>query len=560
MLKKVLKRLSALMVILLIATSLHLPALADDSSSNDSNDSNTESVNDDSDENESDDDNSDSNDDNSEDEDESEDDNSDSNDDSDDIMKRRRLLNQEITAEQIKNRSINRSARHLYEIRWGKLDNRREACREMDEDDLKEALEEGDIPEDCRAESTQIDYKGEISVNTGELEIYKTFLFENNDEVIVEKGNAVQFNSTIFGHNDGLILKYTPSDENSDEKAQITVKIGNLDKTFNGNEALGRHNIGNGHTIDIKQLANILPSHAKADQERIIENKLKVRSKVTDLQSRIQKLRLLDRAGDDAEDEVEDVIDEVDDYNFDDQTANELEAEIEAVIESLSDGADEGEVRAKIKELKDKLKELKDKAKDRKFRQKLIPFRDTDDDDWFTEFASAAKERGIFTGYKDDNGNELGEFRPSRDITVAEILKVGLETSQKGQANGTPNLGSAASHWAKGYVKKGEELELDIVTENDLDLNRPATRSEVVRMMLEALGVDPEAVSNTDFSDVSANHKNAAFIQYAKKMGIVSGDSGKTTFRPDAPINRAEAAKIANLIVELFFSEEVANQ
>ncbi len=70
-------------------------------------------------------------------------------------------------------------------------------------------------------------------------------------------------------------------------------------------------------------------------------------------------------------------------------------------------------------------------------------------------------------------------------------------------------------------------------------------------MMLEALGVEPDAITKTSFSDLARAHKHAAYIEYAKELGIVSGDAGKTTFRPDAPVNRAEAAKIANQIIEL---------
>ncbi len=82
----------------------------------------------------------------------------------------------------------------------------------------------------------------------------------------------------------------------------------------------------------------------------------------------------------------------------------------------------------------------------------------------------------------------------------------------------------------------------------DLDAGSKATRAQVLKTIMEALGI-PETETGTSYSDVSADSPFAKAIATATKLGIVSGDSGKTTFRPNAPVNRAEVAK---MIMEAF--------
>ncbi len=63
-----------------------------------------------------------------------------------------------------------------------------------------------------------------------------------------------------------------------------------------------------------------------------------------------------------------------------------------------------------------------------------------------------------------------------------------------------------------------------------------------------------EAVQEGEvFTDVSDNHPNAAAIAFFKQMGWVGGyDDG--TFKPDKPVNRAEAVKIINEVIGFDFT------
>ncbi|MFH0838191.1 MAG: S-layer homology domain-containing protein [Patescibacteria group bacterium] len=446
-----------------------------------------------------------------------------------------------------------KEVRRLYEIRWGVLDPKEQKCPGLTREAIKTALDAGETPKCGIAEA---DYTGSISVNKGKLHVQKQMLFEKNDSVTNEGGSSVEWTSHIAGHWDGLIVEYTPGNEEG--KVDVSLSIGDLNATFSPAEAMGRKPIGNGHMIEVRPLAAAISGVVDNAQDKLVENKLKIEDKISKIKDKIYRLRLLKaNSTEDVADEVvelETLLQEIGDYNFDDTSNDEIGIEVDASLIDLGDGTNKERVKNRLDHLRKMFQTVKEKAKDRKFSEKLIPFKDTDDSEWYTKYVAPMKEKGIVSGYKDGAGNEIGEYRPGNNVTVAEILKIGLETSNNGQGDGVPALQAALNHWAKAYVKRAEELGLDIVG-TDTDLNRPATRGEVIRMMLEAAGVDPDAVSGTSFSDVSASHKHAAFIALAKELGIVSGDDNTGTFRPDEPINRAEVAKIANQILEVLLGE-----
>lgn len=438
----------------------------------------------------------------------------------------------------------------LYEIRWGNLSANREACKEVSSTDLAESIDNDIIPEECLKNTEAIDYSGVITVNHGMLKFKKGILLEKNEDASNDGDQLIGVNSKVFNHWDGILVSYTP-DENAETEPELTINLGNYNKTFPKGDIIGRKDMGNNHQIEIKPLIRALKSLDKNAQIKLLNSKLRIKEKVDGAREKVSRLRLLGKEKANF-DELEDTLEEVDEYNFDDETQTEVEAEIEALTAALNDEISEEGARAKITELKAKIKALKKLARERKWKKKLIPFKDTDDNAWYTPFVVGAKDRGIFSGYKDRDGNELGEFRPGNDITVAEILKVALETAQKGKSenNQAPKVLKAANHWSRQYVKRAEELGVDLVNDVNIDLNRPATRAEVIRLVLEALDVSVPEITSSNFSDVAINHKAAKFIEYARVLGIISGDAGKTTFRPDEPINRAEASKIVNQIVE----------
>ncbi len=238
-------------------------------------------------------------------------------------------------------------------------------------------------------------------------------------------------------------------------------------------------------------------------------------------------------------------------YNFIGSTGEEMTAEFEKLIERFNDPElSETKLEEEIEKLNANAEVAIEKAREEKFEQGAIPFKDTDDNEWFTQYVVPIQKEGIISGYKDAEGNSLGQFGPANNVTVAEILKIALESAGAEQGDASANgLEVFSNHWAAGYVAKGKELGLTLLKEVETadQLNRPATRAEVVRVLLEVFNASVDLEQSTTFEDAEG-HKDEAYIEKARELEIIAGyDDG--TFRPDASVNRAETSKIVNLVM-----------
>ena len=177
-------------------------------------------------------------------------------------------------------------------------------------------------------------------------------------------------------------------------------------------------------------------------------------------------------------------------------------------------------------------------------------FRDVSEDDWYNPYISSLAEWNIVSGYKDTSGQPTGEFHPGDPVTVAEILKMSLEAAQveKGGCVQQPANPYAQNHWAGIYVACAEEMGVRLmVPTQQTPLDRSARRAEVLSIIHDAFGIRVLPLFS-NYSD-TAGHPLEADIAYATVNGVVGGDTdqyGNPTgaFRPDDPVNRAEAAKI----------------
>ncbi len=178
-------------------------------------------------------------------------------------------------------------------------------------------------------------------------------------------------------------------------------------------------------------------------------------------------------------------------------------------------------------------------------------FRDVAQADWFNPFVASLSEWGIVSGFKDANGRPTGEYRPGNEVTVAETLKMAMGAAQVDTAtcgSGMLLNPQAADHWAKAYAACAESMGVRLLDPRlPADLNRPASRAEVLTIIHDVFGDDVLPLYS-NFTDTQG-HRFEADIAFAALYGIVSGDTddnGAETgaFRPDDPINRAEVAKI----------------
>lgn len=149
---------------------------------------------------------------------------------------------------------------------------------------------------------------------------------------------------------------------------------------------------------------------------------------------------------------------------------------------------------------------------------------------------------GVFDGYRDTRGNPLGLYGPSDSITMGQLAKIALRL-----ANADVPEAKKGEDWHVPFVRTAKSLELSSFL-GRVDASSPAARGAVIHTLLEALDI-PTKHGPLPYSDVPTDSEYAAAIATATSLGIVSGDpsagSGQArTFRPDAPINRAEVAKM----------------
>lgn len=179
-----------------------------------------------------------------------------------------------------------------------------------------------------------------------------------------------------------------------------------------------------------------------------------------------------------------------------------------------------------------------------------VQFGDVEEGDWYNPYVQSVASWGIISGYRGVDGKPTGAFGPTNNVTIGEMLKIALKSAQVDEAVCgivPPVHAQAIGHWAAPFVSCAEQKEMTILNSPSFDLDRPATRAEVVSIIDDAFGDQvPPLYSN--FRD-TAGHPLEAHIAYAYTRGIVSGDKNSLgietgTFRPNDFINRAEVAKI----------------
>lgn len=101
-------------------------------------------------------------------------------------------------------------------------------------------------------------------------------------------------------------------------------------------------------------------------------------------------------------------------------------------------------------------------------------------------------------------------------------------------------------HWGKTYIEnlyaKGI---VNGYNESSFGPDKSLTRAELTKIAVNMFGLNTESVDYTElkFKDVSEKDWFAKYVVIAKNHGLIKGyDDG--TFKPNAPINRAEALKI----------------
>lgn len=179
---------------------------------------------------------------------------------------------------------------------------------------------------------------------------------------------------------------------------------------------------------------------------------------------------------------------------------------------------------------------------------KNVVFHDVPLTAWFATYVSSVAKRSILSGYRNPDGSPSDKFGPENFVTLAELVKIthriaGLDEKA---VSATP-ANATAKGWEAPFIASAEANDWVVFIDPTLDVNRPATRAEVVETLMQALNIPVGWPTGKLFSDVTRRTPYAAAIETAARDGIVSGTSngvGMVHFDPTAPINRASMAKI----------------
>lgn len=189
---------------------------------------------------------------------------------------------------------------------------------------------------------------------------------------------------------------------------------------------------------------------------------------------------------------------------------------------------------------------------------------DVPSDAWFAPYVRGTADRGIISGYRGADGLPLGLFGPGDNVTIEQLAKMAIEATGhilQDCSGGELRNESARGSWSEQYIRCVEYLQWAVYSDGAVDVKRPATRSEVVVTILQAFGVLFDRALGTVFSDVTASTEFSGAIERAAADNIVSGyadGQGNLTgeFGPGDPVNRAEAAKILSLALQVYGGEK----
>lgn len=161
-------------------------------------------------------------------------------------------------------------------------------------------------------------------------------------------------------------------------------------------------------------------------------------------------------------------------------------------------------------------------------------------DNWASTYIIRLVARGVI--------NNVEKYYPDNNLTRAEFLKIAMNAAGwKTSATGTTTFRDVATNaWYAPYVSLA--LSKNIITNKNMDFrpNDPVSRAEAAKIMVGILGAETANTSTSSFADVNPYSDLAKYIEVAKTLGFFSGQSvnGKSIFRPNDAITRAEIAKV----------------
>ncbi len=192
-----------------------------------------------------------------------------------------------------------------------------------------------------------------------------------------------------------------------------------------------------------------------------------------------------------------------------------------------------------------------------------VTFTDVPLNQWFSQPVYNAARTGIMTGYTDsDTGEPTGIFGPSRNVSIAELVKIAhvIAGINVDNVRGEPTNYRARGTWFEKYYTSAEQNHWLVFLDRRINPGRNATRAEVISTILQALDVPRNWPKGRMFHDVEPVALYAASIETAATDEVTSGYSDKNgvptgVFGYNDPITRAALAKMITLALDKYRSD-----
>lgn len=145
--------------------------------------------------------------------------------------------------------------------------------------------------------------------------------------------------------------------------------------------------------------------------------------------------------------------------------------------------------------------------------------------------------------------NNVEFYHPDASLTRAEFLKIVINST--GWNVPTANMyipfnDVSANIWYAPYVSLALSKGMITGARSSFHPNDPITRAEAAKILMTAPGVTINEPSVITFVDLDRYSDLTKYVEAAKSMGILSGQiiGGQLRFRPNDSITRAEIAKV----------------
>jgi hypothetical protein len=151
------------------------------------------------------------------------------------------------------------------------------------------------------------------------------------------------------------------------------------------------------------------------------------------------------------------------------------------------------------------------------------------------------------------SGVDTTHYSPNTNMTRAEFIKIVIVMAGITHPNVTKTTFSdtSALEWYAPYIQAAYEHKLvEGYANNMFKPNQPINRAEAVKILLDAAGIDVKTTEFISiFKDIKSSYWYAKYVVYAAENGIVNGYKDGT-FGPDKSITRAEAAKVVTIMLD----------